>query len=103
MKIITLKQIGWKITGTAVVLLWGGGEATVNMNSVKLNYTTDPTSGQLIESINDGGFGVEKILGASVDIYVLYERDFYEYSETTIVNTNCGMSKEKLCEILKFI
>lgn len=103
MKTIALKQIGWKITGKAVVLLWGGCEATVNMDSVRLYFTTPPTSEQLIEHINDGGFDVEKILGASVDIHTLYEQGFYEYSETIIVNTNNGISDEKLCNILNSI
>lgn len=83
MKTKTLKQIGYRISGTTNVKLWGGPKAQIEMNAFDIIGTL--TTKKIQNGINDGGFGVESILGAEVTVCELYENDYIEYKETKYV------------------
>lgn len=81
---ITLNHIGFIVRGKTKVSMWGGRIAFVSMDEVILSLGK-VTENLLMEYINDGGFGVEKILGAVVDVYYQYEQGHDIYMETKIV------------------
>lgn len=76
---ITLKQVGYRITGTATLNLWGGGQGSID---IKPSILAELTTEGVIKSINDNGFGCESFAGANVDISVLYEGGVGEYMTT---------------------
>ena len=73
---ITLKQIGYTITGEATLNLWGGGEGVIPMKPVII---PELETVRVLEAINDNGFGCESFAGARVDIYRTYERGVKVY------------------------
>lgn len=99
-KTLTLKQVGWRITGTAVILLWGGGIATIRMEDAYIRSLAPLTEEQLVQNLNDNGFGVERIYGGEVNIHELYERGLSVFADSKIVNANCGLTDARLAEIL---
>lgn len=71
MKQLLLEHRGYEIQGVAVISLWGGDTGVVNMQSVfipadKLSHTV------IKRSVNDGGFGCQRIEAAEVHIYDVY-------------------------------
>ena len=70
MKNLTLKFTDYYITGTADIRPWGGGNACIRMDPFHIKKIDKKT---LMENINDGKFGVEKINGAICEIYKNYE------------------------------
>lgn len=69
-KTITLSFSGYVVKGVADVTPWGGGDACIEMESFRVKSIKEQI---LLENINDGGFGVERINGAICDIYENYE------------------------------
>jgi hypothetical protein len=72
------KLVGFKITGTAIINVWGGEKGEIEMNSsfyevtpVK-NVIPKLTDIQIKEAINDGGFGCESIESALINIDKVY-------------------------------
>jgi hypothetical protein len=74
MKTKTLKLIGYYITGTADLTLWGGGNASIDMKPIKVDKLPEDLQ-ELKSELNDNGFGVQEINGAIIDIYEYYEHD----------------------------
>jgi hypothetical protein len=70
MRTLTLNQIGYLVTGTTTLNLWGGGQGEITMSPTELK---ELTTANVLESINDNGFGCESYAGACVDVYRLYE------------------------------
>ena len=68
MKSITLNLTNYECRGTADVSMWGGGRASIGMDKFNVSHLREIKDG-----INDGGFGVENINGAIVDIYRNFE------------------------------
>lgn len=68
---ITLNHVGYSIEGEAVLNLWGGGQGTIEMNTIRINKDA-LTVENILLAINDGEFGCESIDFATVDIYALY-------------------------------
>ncbi len=68
---ITLNHVGYSIEGEAVLNLWGGGQGTIKMNTIRINKD-ELTVENILSAINDSGFGCESIDFATVDIYALY-------------------------------
>ena len=68
---ITLNHVGYSIEGEAVLNLWGGGQGTIEMNTIRINKD-ELTVENILSAINDGQFGCESIDFATVDIYALY-------------------------------
>lgn len=68
---ITLNHVGYSIEGEAVLNLWGGGQGTIKMNTIRINKD-ELTVENILSAINDGEFGCESIDFATVDIYALY-------------------------------
>lgn len=91
-KMITLKQIGYKITGIADLTLWGGGNACIEMKPFYLKKCPDKKT--LMKNINDNGFGVESINGAICDIYEHYEHDVSVYIKTITVGEVSNTTKK---------
>ena len=81
-KEITIKLKGYKISGEVAIKLWGGGNAMIDMNPTLIHQTKYPTKKQIINAVNDGGFGCEIILEAAVRIHALYGDNYYVYLET---------------------
>ena len=77
-KTLTLNLSGYRIKGVADITLWGGDAACIEMKPVKV-LTLDKDN--LMEHVNDNGFGVQSINGAIVDIYEDYEGTI-QYMET---------------------
>lgn len=84
MKTITLKKVGYFITGTSDLTPWGGGNACISMRSFTTKKTTKR---ELLKGINDNGFGVRSINGAVCDIWELFEQGHKQYSKTIIVGS----------------
>jgi len=83
MKSKTLQFKGFRITGTSDLTLWGGGNASISMNSFFINHLKE-----MRDKINDGGFGVESINGAICNIYKVYQNghgEYVEYSKTITI------------------
>jgi hypothetical protein len=53
MKKLTLKKTGYTVKGTADLTLWGGGNASIEMQSFDVNSIDKKT---LLDNINDNGF-----------------------------------------------
>ena len=68
---ITLNHVGYSIEGEAILNLWGGGQGTIEMNTIRINKD-ELTVENILSAINDGQFGCESIDFATVDIYALY-------------------------------
>lgn len=69
-KKVELSFTDYRIEGEVKVLDWYGQEGTLYMYP----YNVDSLDLEEIKSgINDGGFGVQKILSATIDIYENYE------------------------------
>ena len=68
---ITLNHVGYSIEGEAILNLWGGGQGTIEMNTIRINKD-ELTVENILSAINDSGFGCESIDFATVDIYALY-------------------------------
>ena len=77
---IILNHVGYSIEGEAILNLWGGGQGTIEMNTVRINKD-ELTVENILSAINDGQFGCESIDFATVDIYALYG-EYGEYAET---------------------
>lgn len=70
MKTLTLKQTGYTIKGTADLTCWGGGNASITMESFNLDRLSIKA---IKENLNDNGFGVEKINGAICEVFENYQ------------------------------
>ena len=68
---ITLNHVGYSIEGESILNLWGGGQGTIEMNTIRINKD-ELTVENILSAINDGEFGCESIDFATVDIYALY-------------------------------
>ena len=80
MRTVTLKQVGYQITGTAYLKMWGGGEGEIEMDIVEI--TGKITKKKLLNCINDAGFGCEQITDADIDVYDLFENHYTELNRT---------------------
>jgi hypothetical protein len=89
MKTKTINQIGYLITGIASITLWGGDNGGIKMNPIFLKELPilPEKSDELFNRLNDGGFGVQRINGALVNIYELYE---YNVKELIFDNVPVG-------------
>jgi len=85
MKVLKLNQIGWYFEGEADLLLWGGGEGTIDMTPWKM--LDEFSEEEMMRGINDGRFGCQRITSAFVHVYRLYEHnlklheDDFEYDD----------------------
>lgn len=79
MKSITLNQEGWIVKGIAEIEYWGGGRGYVNMDTtfIPLGHLN---KGTLLNCINDGQFGCQRIISAQVQVYE-------SYGSTTVYRT----------------
>lgn len=68
-KTITLDFTDYVIKGTAKLLLWGGDNGTIEMQSYHVNNLTEK---EIAAGANDSGFGCERIVSIEVDIYENY-------------------------------
>lgn len=80
-KTVTLKMIGYWITGIADLTMWGGGNGCIEMKPFE---TKSRSKKALLAGINDNGFGVQSINGAICDIYELYENGYKEHLESGV-------------------
>jgi len=78
-KTVTLKHIGYRCSGTAMLNLWGGGQASIDMDSWD---TKKADRDSVVKGVNDGQFGCESIESAKVDIFDLYENNYTVYHNT---------------------
>jgi hypothetical protein len=85
MKTKVIKQTGIVIGGEATLNLWGGGQGTIEMNSVFIPLS-DISHNRIKEAINDGQFGCESIEGADIDIFIKYDNGSKEYERTIFVD-----------------
>ena len=89
MKNITLDFIGYEIRGEAELLLWGGGQGSIEMAPCFI-AADELTHNRIKTCTNDNGFGCKSILGARVDIYKVYGQYPYykEYNRTIELDHN---------------
>ena len=78
-KTVTLKHVGYRCEGTALLNLWGGGQGTVTMDSWD---TKKGDRESILKGVNDGQFGCESIEKATVLVFDLYEKDYTQYNDT---------------------
>ena len=92
MKSITLELIDYVIKGTSDLTVWGGGNASIQMDSFHVKSLKE-----IKENLNDAGFGVQSINGAICDIYRNYEGTLIfartliigKVSDNTLENAYC--------------
>ncbi len=77
MESVTLKQIGYRFAGTAVLNLWGGGQGTIDMQSWRIMGEFDRE--KMIAGINDNGFGCKSFESAEIFVEKLFENDYTEH------------------------
>lgn len=87
MKQLTVKQIGYEIRGELLVEFWEGGEGWIEMKPFILTELTDEN---ILNGLNDDGFGVRSYIEASIDIYELYQRGVTEFVESKYVDAIKG-------------
>ena len=86
---ITLKQTGYYITGYVIAYMWGGGEGKTQMDDATI--TGKITKDKIVNSLNDGRFGVEGLKSADIDVYDLFENGYKEYNRPMfITERNCS-------------
>ena len=78
-KKVTLKLVGYRCSGTAILNLWGGGQGTMEMDSWD---TKKGDRDSIVKGINDGQMGCESIESAEVAVYELYENGYTQYDNT---------------------
>lgn len=78
MKTKTITQIGFVISGTAYLTLWGGELGTIEMSHKFLPYDLC-TPKNILRCVNDAGFGVQSIDSADIDISIKYDNGSIEY------------------------
>lgn len=66
-KVIKVKVVGYEMRGEATILFWGGGEGEVDMDPVEFDHK--PTRKEIADKVNDGRFGCEGVIKASVSLY----------------------------------
>ena len=84
-KTVTLKHIGYLITGEVEVVFWDGDVGFVQMDQTEIP-TGKFSKDTLMCSVNDGRFGVKKILSANLRILDLYEKDYVEFNRRVWVD-----------------
>lgn len=76
-----IKQIGYVVSGEAVLRLWGGGEGAIRMEPTFI--PTDKFSKtNMLRAVNDGGFGCEAIESAMIEIHVKYDNGSLGHEKT---------------------
>lgn len=73
---VTLKQIGYVVSGTATINLWGGGKGDIDMKPTRI---TELTTENVLRAINDNGFGCESFDSADVVICTDFGYNLQEY------------------------
>ena len=69
-KIVKVKVVGYEIRGEARICFWGGGEGDVAMDPVQFDHK--PTRKEIADNVNDGQFGCQGIIEASVRLYEMH-------------------------------
>lgn len=94
---ITLEKVGYFVTGEVVLNLWGGGQGSIEM---KPTLIEELTKENIINSINDNGFGCESYDSAEVYIYTAYGRngqyiqdfkEYYSFDSKDLINCTRGI------------
>ena len=86
MKVVTLKQTGWHVTGEAVISLWGGGQGTITITPTFVPLGK-MTKDNLHRCINDGRFGCRGIDQAVMEVSTQFEGGYREYDRTIYVDS----------------
>jgi len=84
-KSVRLKFTNYKVSGLADVFIWGGGRACIEMTPFTVTNLNKET---LLEKINDGGFGVERINGAICDVSENFEGHLVFKETLTVGNVS---------------
>ena len=84
-KTVTLKQVGYRCSGTAVVSCWFGGQGTIDMDSWD---TKNKSKKSVVKGVNDGQFGCESIESAIIYLDELYENDYTVHIDTIEVKSD---------------
>lgn len=74
----TIEMIGYYVSGTLNVSLWGGDKGDIEIKPIVINnpnMTLETVKEIIPNGINDNGFGVESFNYAILDIFELYEYD----------------------------
>lgn len=66
---VTLEHTGYRVHGIAFVTFWGGADATIQMKSFEVKSLNET---EIAAGLNDGGFGVQSINGATCFIEKVY-------------------------------
>jgi len=78
---ITLEFTNYLVKGISDLTMWGGGNSCIVMEAFGLKVLSKKN---LLENINDNGFGVESINGAICDVYKNYD-GFLKFYKTIAV------------------
>ena len=94
MKKLTLVLNGYTVKGVSDLTLWGGGNASIQMNQFNITSVKE-----LPTSLNDAGFGVESINGAICDIYRNYQGTLV-YARTLTIGKVSEITFDTYLELL---
>ena len=89
MKEVTLKQVGYVVTGESTLNLWGGGQGSISIKPEKVKRVSKEI---ILACVNDNGFGCESIDSAEIDIYDLYESGYQEFNRTIYADSQYSKS-----------
>jgi len=73
----TINQIGYVISGTATLNLWGGGQGNITMDPVSIPFDKFNKT-NMLRAVNDGGFGCESIESACIEVGIEYDNGTIE-------------------------
>ena len=90
-KKIELKFVNYYITGIAHVVDWYGRKGTIEMtpfyvDAPYVESLEDIDFDAIKSNVNDGGFGVQRITMAEVDIYENYEGCYHVYKDSALID-----------------
>ncbi|MBC8495149.1 hypothetical protein H8D36_03280 [archaeon] len=90
----TIKLIGISVEGHVEILTWNNMIGEIEMNPVFLPLDK-ATKDNILMSINDGGFGCQRIITAYIQIYSKYDNGslFFEKRIDTAFQGHLNLSK----------
>ena len=79
MKELSLDFRGYEISGCVDLLLWGDLDASIVMKPFFLT-PEQLSAGAIKRNINDGGFGCQRILSATLSVHDVYGENYKQFN-----------------------
>ncbi len=90
---VTLKQTGIIVSGVATIQLWDGFTGEIDIDETFIPLNEKLTKERLLNCVNDGKYGCEAIMEASIDIDDFYENGYREHNRTILAREDRYISQ----------